>query len=335
MIIGDWSTEEKVLIIAEIGNNHEGDFNTAIKLINEAAKCGVGAVKFQTFDVNHYVSSVDRARFDRLCSFQLSKDDFIKLSDHAHKLGLLFLSTPFDIGSAKFLESLVDAYKISSGDITFYPLLDIVAKTKKPIIISTGASDLEQITNTYNYIAEYSNESSPISLALLHCISCYPAPPEQTNLQVIKLLSEKFDATIGYSDHTIGIDASLAAVAIGARIIEKHFTLSKNFSSFRDHQLSSDPLEMRDLVQKVDLVSSLCGKKEKIIQPCEKEITKTIRRSIVASKKLFTGSILSLSDISWIRPEGGLSPGDESKIIGKKLKSNKEFGEMIFENDVE
>ncbi len=335
MIIGNKNTDERVLIIAEIGNNHEGDMDTAIRLVHEAAACGVDAVKFQTFSTEHYISRSDSARFERLKSFELTRNQFEKLSDLTHSLGLLFLSTPFDIGSARFLEPLVDAYKIASGDNNFYPLIDVVIKTNKPIIVSTGASDISQVTRTINFIENNRQQKNADNLAILHCVSCYPVPCDQINLQSIRFLSEKFNHTIGYSDHTMGIDSSLMAIVLGARIIEKHFTLSKSFSSFRDHQLSSEPQEMRELVQKVNLISIMSGKKEKKIQPCEMDINKAIRRSIVASRDLPKGSIINWSDITWIRPAGGIPPGEEKLILGKKLKKRKQFGEMIFEDEVE
>jgi N,N'-diacetyllegionaminate synthase len=335
MIIGNKNTDDKPLVVAEIGNNHEGNMDNAIRLVHEAADCGVDAVKFQTFDTEHYISRSDNARFERLKSFELTHDQFEKLSSLTHSLGLLFLSTPFDIESARFLEPLVDAYKIASGDNNFYPLIDVVLKTDKPLIISTGASDLNQVTRTVNYIENNWQQKKPVNLAILHCISCYPVPCDQINLQSIRVLSDKFKHTIGYSDHSMGIDSSLIAIAFGARIIEKHFTLNKSFSSFRDHQLSSEPQEMRELVQKVNYISSMLGKNEKVIQPCETDVSQAIRRSIVANRDLPDGHVITWPDITWIRPAGGIPPGEEKILLGKKLQTRKYFGDMILEDDVE
>jgi N,N'-diacetyllegionaminate synthase len=336
VIIGDIDTEKKVLIIAEIGNNHEGNMDNAIRLVQEAAKCGVDAVKFQTYKTEHYVSQADPARFARLKSFELSYTQFEELSKLAHSLNLLFLSTPFDLNSARFLETIVDGYKIASGDINFYPLLDVVASTEKPILVSTGASHFNLIKSAVDRIATVRIKNNrPSQLALLHCTSCYPVPADQVNLQSIQFLNDKFNHTVGYSDHTIGIEASLTAIALGARIIEKHFTLSKSFSSFRDHQLSSDPSEMRELIQKVHLVSTMIGNGDKKIQTCEAEMMPAIRRSIVAGSDLSAGHIITLGDLTWIRPANGIPPGEEYKLLGKKLKTNKKFGNNIFEDDVE
>jgi len=336
MIIGNRNTDEQVLIIAEIGNNHEGNFDNAVRLVNAAADCGVDGVKFQTYNTEHYVSQADSARFERLKSFELSYSQFEKLSELAHSLNLLFLSTPFDLESARFLKPLIDAYKIASGDINFYPLLDVVADSEKPILISTGASDFDLISRAVNHVETVRKKKNlPGNLALLHCTSCYPVPSAQTNLQSIRFLSEKFDHTMGYSDHTMGIEASLTAIALGARIIEKHFTLSKSFSSFRDHQLSSDPSEMRELVKKAHHVSMILGSYGKKVQMCEVDIVPAIRRSIVAGADLPAGHTIAWDDLTWIRPANGIPPGEEYKILGKQLKKSIRFGNNIFEGDVE
>lgn len=336
MNIGNRTTEEPVLIIAEIGNNHEGNFNTAVELVHAAAECGVDGVKFQTYITEHYVSNANSARFTRLKSFELSYHQFDELSKLAHSLNLLFLSTPFDLESARFLNTLVDAYKIASGDINFYPLLDLVANTEKPILVSTGASDFDLIRRAVNHIEGVRQKKNlPGNLALLHCTSCYPVPPGQANLRSIQVLSDKFDYPVGYSDHTIGIDACLTAIALGARIIEKHFTLSKTYSSFQDHQLSSDPPEMRELVKKAHLISTMLGSYEKKVQFCEVEMLPQIRRSIVAGADLSKGHTVTIGDLTWVRPSDGIPPGDEYKILGKKLTKNVKFANNILEGDVE
>lgn len=336
MIIEDFNTDNKVLIVAEIGNNHEGNIDIARRLVEEAAECGVDAVKFQTFITEKFVSSADTIRFKRLKSFELSQSDFIQLSKLAHSLNILFISTPLDLESAQFLSPIVDAYKIASGDNNFYPLLDEVAKSGKPVIISTGASEQEQIINAVSAIENgWKTYNKKSDLAILHCVSCYPAPSDQVNLQTLANYSVTYKYTTGYSDHTIGIEASVLAVAFGARIIEKHFTLDKSFSSFRDHQLSADPKDMSELVRRIRSASVLIGSKEKKVQPCESELSLAIRRSIVAGVDMDLGHSITLSDLLWIRPGGGLAPGNENKLIGKILKRNVMFGERLQEHDVE
>lgn len=333
MKIGAYKILEKPLIIAEIGNNHEGKFDVAQELIKKAAECQVDAVKFQTFKTEHYVSQSDVARFNRLKSFELSQSQFIELSELAHSLGLLFISTPFDIQSARFLINIVDAIKIASGDINFYPLIREVAKSDKPLIVSTGASGLSQIQKTFQYIKEIRNNRE-LDLAFLHCVSSYPVPLEQVNLRSIPYLIKQFDLPIGYSDHTLGIDASIAASILGASIIEKHFTLDKDFSEFRDHQLSADPTEMRELVKKIKSIIPMLGKEDKQAQDSESGMLTLIRRSIASAKDLPKGHALRFEDLTWIRPAGGFNPGDEDRLIGKTLQRDVAFGEILKESDI-
>ena len=336
MHIGRFNLDEKVLVVAEIGNNHEGDFEVAKAMVQRAAECGVDAVKFQTFRTEHYVGKSDLARFNRLKQFELSPSQFKLLSQTAHQLGLLFISTPFDLGSAEILEGIVDCYKIASGDNNFYPLLGRVAQTGKPIMVSTGASDFPQVARTVAFVKQrWSEQNINGELALLHCVSNYPVPPEQANLRAIQFLKEHFDGPVGYSDHTIGVEAALLAVALGARIIEKHFTLDKGFSDFRDHQLSADPAEMQDIVQKIRLVPRMLGQSEKTIQPCETALVAMIRRSIVAARDLPQGHRLIFSDLTWLRPAGGLPPGEERVLVGKNLKHPVALGDRILPADVE
>jgi sialic acid synthase SpsE len=266
----------------------------------------------------------------------LSYSQFEQLAQQAHSLGLLFLSTPLDLTSAAFLETIVDAYKIASGDNNFYPLISHVAKTGKPVIVSTGVSNAGQVAQTVACVKQQWEESHVTSqLAVLHCVSSYPVPPEQANLAAIRFLAHELGCTVGYSDHTVGIEASLIAVALGARIIEKHFTLDKNYSDFHDHRLSADPAEMQQLVQKVRLVSSMLGKDEKEVQPAEETGTLAFRRSIVAGRDLSKGIRITWSDLTWIRPAGGLPPGEEHVLIGKTLNRDVRFGEQLHASDVE
>jgi sialic acid synthase SpsE len=336
MIVGDFDTTERVLIVAEIGNNHEGKFDVAKELVRAAAECGVGAVKFQTFQTKHLVSSGDKARYDQLSSFELSYREVEQLQELAKSLGLLFLSTPLDLESARFLETLVDGYKIASGDNNFYPLIEFVCGTGKPIIISSGVSDLQQVAKSKEFIeSRWRLRGIKQHVAILHCVSSYPVPPEQANLAAIRFLAGELGCTVGYSDHTVGIEASLIAVGVGARIIEKHFTLDKTYSDFRDHQLSADPAEMKRLVREALRIDVLLGKPEKIVQQSEQRMSQLIRRSIVAAGNLPQGHRLTRQDLTWIRPGIGLPPGEEGRIVGKRLKRDLSFGEPILPSDLE
>jgi N,N'-diacetyllegionaminate synthase len=336
MKLTEFDTQERVLIVAEIGNNHEGDFSVAEKLVRTAAECGVDAVKFQTFKTEQYVSRSDKQRFDRLKSFELTSDQFSRLSELAHSLGLKFISTPLDLESVGFLEKIVDCLKVASGDITFYPLIRKIAVTKRPIILSTGVSDLMQIRKTIHYVEQcWKQIGFSGTLAVLHCVSCYPLNPDDANLRSIPFLARDLNQEIGYSDHTLGIEACCAAVALGATIIEKHFTLDKQFSDFRDHQISADPADMIELVRRARLVSRMLGRSEKRVMPCAELLQTVVGRSVAFNRSLSRGHAISSADLIWVRPAGGIPPGEEEKFFGRKLKRTVAPGELLTATDFE
>ncbi|WP_204106219.1 MULTISPECIES: N-acetylneuraminate synthase family protein [Spirulina sp. CCY15215] len=334
MKIGKIDLNKQVLIVAEIGNNHEGNFSVAQKLVQEAASCGVDAVKFQTFKTEHYVSHSDRARFERLKSFELSQEQFTELSQLARSLNLIFISTPFDLGSAEFLAPLVDCYKVASSDNTFYPLIRQITTTGKSLIISCGLSNFSEIQNTVKFVEQQSIDIQE-KLAILHCVSSYPVPKDQANLRSIQFLADRFNCTVGYSDHTLGIEAAVLAVGLGARIIEKHFTLDRHYSDFRDHQLSADPKDMEMLVNQIRRATLMLGQYNKNVQPCEKPLIRALRRSIIAINSLPCGHRLTELDLTWVRPGGGVPPGEENVLVGKILKRNIKSGQQILIRDVE
>lgn len=330
MKIGTVDTTRDVLIVAEIGNNHEGNVAVAEELIGRAAETGVQAVKFQTFRTEDFVSQLDPERYERMKRFELSREAFTRLARQAREAGLLFLSTPLDLGSARFLEPLVDAYKIASGDNDFHPLIEAAATTGKPLILSTGLADLGVLDHSVACIRKlWHDQGITQDLALLHCVTAYPVPPDQANLAAIHKLAERYDATIGYSDHTIGIRASVLAVATGARIIEKHFTLDNNHSSFRDHQLSADVPTMRRLVEEIREAECLLGSGVKDLQPDEKANLVPVRRSIVAARDLPAGHTLTPADLTWKRPGGGVPPGREALLLGRRLVQAVQAGAML------
>lgn len=326
-----------VLIVAEIGNNHEGDFEVAQRLVRQAARAGVDAVKFQTFKARYLSSQADTERFQRLTSFELGEEQFAALAQQARDLGLLFMSTPFDLASAEFLEPLVDAYKIASGDNNFRALVERVADTGKPLIVSSGLVELDWMRHLETLIkGRWKAKGVTQTLAILHCVCSYPVPPEEANLSAIPALANDLDCVIGYSDHTLGLEACLAAVSLGARIIEKHFTLDHNYSAFRDHQLSADPDEMTRLVQSIRKIEIMVGGPQaKAIQPGEKTLQTAARRSIVAARALAAGHRLEFADLTWIRPGGGLSPGQESELVGRRVNRDFQFGEQIQLRDLQ
>jgi sialic acid synthase SpsE len=336
MKIGAFDTHARVLVVAEIGNNHEGDFTRARQMVQRAADCGVDAVKFQTLRAVDLVRRSDAERFARLERFELSDDQFRVLADEAHRRGLLFISTPLSLAAVDLLDPLVDAFKIASGDNDFVPLLTRVAATGKPTIVSTGVSEVEQIAAAVNVLREAWRENSTKGeLALLHCVSAYPTPVAQTNLRSIPFLWQQFGCTVGYSDHTLGIEAAVLSVAAGARIIEKHFTLDKRLSDFRDHALSADPPETAELVRRVREAEQMLGAWGKPVQPSEAAAAQAIRRSIAAARDLRRGTRLALADLKWVRPADGLPPGAEQRLVGKTLSRDVSADESLTERDVQ
>lgn len=336
MKIGSLDLLQKVMIIAEIGNNHEGDFSRALEMLDAAAEGGAHAVKFQTIIPDLFANRhVTPERYERIKKFQLSFEQFTQLKERADAKGVIFMSTPFDLESARFLAPLVPAFKIGSPENTFYPLLELVGSFGKPVILSCGAADSDIVALAVERIRKSAaTHNVSTEIALLHCVSSYPTPVDQANLRAIEHLSERFGLTTGYSDHTLGIQAAVLSVALGARIIEKHFTIDKNYSDFRDHQLSADPSELRALVSAVSEAEMLLGTPTKSIQPCEEGSLTAIRRSIVAIKDIPAQTIISEDDITWTRPGGGIAPGEEYKVIGKRISRGITRGEMILLQDL-
>ena len=325
-------TSKKVFIVAEVGNNHEGNFELAKKLVLTAAECGVDAVKFQTFLPDHFISTANIERLSRLRSFQLSYAQFEILCRLANDNGIEFFSTPLDIPSANFLNKIQPIFKIASGDNNFIHLLKTVMAFDKPVIVSTGLASLKDIEGIYDL---FESQSKTHLLSLLHCVSSYPTPLEQANLLAIKTMSSRFPvSSIGYSDHVAGVQAAIYSVAVGARIVEKHFTLDKMQSSFRDHELSADPPEMRILVQEIRKLESMLGDGSKVLQPCESAMKVDGRRSIAAARDLFIGESISAEDLICLRPGSGFSPGLEEIFLGRVVLRNVSRGQILTEDDL-
>jgi N,N'-diacetyllegionaminate synthase len=330
MRIGSLDTRERVLVVAEVGNNHEGDPGVARELVRKAAASGAHAVKLQTFRAHGIVRARDKARFAQLSGYELEPEVVVELAELAHSQGLLFMSTPLDLPSVDVLEPLVDAFKIASGDNDFQPLLERVGRAGKPVIVSTGLVDLKGARSAKETVETHGGD-----VAVLHAVTAYPAPPEAVNLAAIPTLARELGCTVGYSDHTLRNDACLVAVAVGARILEKHFTLDHDQSDFRDHKLAADPAELRDLVARVAEVEALLGSPEKTVQVAESDFTDAVRRSITAARDLPAGHVVEWKDLAWLRPRDGLAPGQEQLVLGRELRRNVPMGESIRTEDVE
>jgi N,N'-diacetyllegionaminate synthase len=315
-------------IVAEIGNNHEGNFHNAKKLIDKAAEAKVDAVKFQTFKTENFVStSIDNERKKKLDKFQLTMKEFTMLSNYAKKKKLVFFSTPLDIESCNYLNKIQPIFKISSGDNNYTSLINKILKFKKPTIISTGMTNLKDLKKLDTLIK---NKKFKAKLCFLHCVSSYPATFKELNLNSISFLKNKFpNYYIGYSDHSTGIEACINAAALGAKVIEKHFTLSHNFSNFRDHQLSANPIEMKEMVRKIRNIAIMKGKVDKKITKTEQKNQKALRRSLAANKTLNPGHIIKNCDLIMLRPANGFKDDDRKLVIGKKVKQIIKKNEII------
>jgi N-acetylneuraminate synthase/N,N'-diacetyllegionaminate synthase len=318
MKIGNFDTDRKVLVIAEIGNNHEGSVSEAKKLVQAAAKAGADAVKFQTIVPKKLVSANQQERLQQLNRYALSPAHFLELHQEAVRAGVLFLSTPFDPDSVEFLKNLVPAFKIASGDSNYVELLEKIAATGKPVMVSTGLSNQAEKNHLRDFFhsAWHSAGQKDPGLALLHCVTEYPTPDTRAGLRYLEALRKWDDVTVGYSDHTLGIEAAVLAVALGARIVEKHFTLDKTKKTFRDHALSADPVDFRALVEKI-------RRAEVLLAPVRREdppaAMSAARRSAAAERDLEVGHTLQAGDIIWLRPGNGFSPGTEAQLVGRVL----------------
>lgn len=322
----------KTLIIAEAGVNHNGNMDTARKLIDVAADAGVDYVKFQTFKTENLVSNDaptaeyqksatnETSQFAMLKKLELSKAQHLELIEYCHKKGVKFLSTAFDLDSIDLLaEFNLGLWKIPSGEITNYPYLAKIAKFNKPIVMSTGMCDMQDIQNALNVLCE--NGVAKSNITLLHCNTQYPTPMHDVNLKAMLTIADKFKVSTGYSDHTQGIEIPIAAVALGATIIEKHFTLDRNMEG-PDHKASIEPQELAQMVKSIRNVEQALGNGEKQVSASETSNKNVARKSIVAKKAIKKGDILTEENLTVKRPGNGLSPMLWNNVIGSFATRN-------------
>ena len=334
----------KTLIIAEAGVNHNGDINIAKKLIDVAVDAGADFVKFQTFKANKIVTQnakkadyqinntnkKSESQFEMLKKLELSDKDHKVLISYCEKKKINFFSTAFDVDGISYLSSLgFNLFKIPSGELTNLPYLKAVAQTKKPIILSTGMANIDEIREAFNILIK--NGTKKEYITILHCNSQYPTPLTDVNLKAMLTIKNTFNVSVGYSDHTLGIEVPIAAVALGASIIEKHFTLDRSFYG-PDHKASLEPHELKKMVSSIRNVEKAItgsGKKEPSLS--EKKNIQIVRKSIHLSKNLSSGSVISELDLVPLRPVDGvsISPMYWDKIIGKKVvKDLKKFHKL-------
>ena len=329
MRIGARDLDDEVLIVAEIGNNHEGSVSLAEDLIGLAAEAGADAVKFQTVHPERLVSVVQRERLAQLQRFCLPDDAWQRLSNVATEAGVMFLSTPFSMEAVRLLDPLVPGFKIASGDNDFALLLRAVASTGKPVILSTGLTDLQGVARAKAVIEDvWARVGLAPGIVLLQCVVAYPTPAHDANLLAIRGLA-RLGATVGYSDHTIGIEAAVLSIGVGARLIEKHFTIDKAYSDFRDHQLSADPADMREMVDRIRTAEQLLGSVEKRLLAIEEPMLPLVRRGAIATASLDAGHILVEDDVAFVRPAGPVSAAEADLLLGRKLVRAVAAGEQF------
>lgn len=331
-ILESLRTSCRTFIIAEAGVNHDGDFECAKRLIDIAADSGADAVKFQLFSPEDLASSEaslaeyqsvgsvenqPKNQLDMLSGLALPFEAHLHLQDYCRKKGILFLCTPFDFKSADYLHSILNVplLKVSSGEITNLPFLEFLGTLGIPIVLSTGMANMAEIQAAVD-ITQRHNQAD---VALLHCVSAYPAPVEAVNLRAIQTLGSAFpQALIGYSDHTLGIHVAVAAVALGARIVEKHFTYDPSAPG-PDHQASLSPGELREMVRAIRDLEKALGDGVKQPHPCESDCLSAARKSLVAAQDLAAGHILQPGDLVAKRPGTGLPPAALPQVLGKRL----------------
>ena len=337
-------------VIAEAGVNHNGDVAIAHQLIDVAADAKANAIKFQTFNADKLTSNKalladyqraggEISQQQMLKKLELSIDDHLELKKHCDQKNIEFMSTAFDHDSADFLVKLgIKRVKVPSGEITNHPFIGHLSKFKLPMIISTGMTHLEEIIEAKNVIenawAELSKVPAGNDLQVLHCTSLYPAPFEEVNLRAITLLQETLDLPIGYSDHTLGIDASIMAVALGACTIEKHFTLDKNAKG-PDHKASLVPSELKTLVGKIRDTEIALGAKEKFPTDAELKMRTFARRSLTIRREVEAGARITEDDIAILRPGSGIEPKFLNDVLKRRTKVRLNSGHTLTWDDLD
>ena len=338
-------TKAPVFLVTEAGVNHNGDLSIAKKLIDISVKAKVDAIKFQTFITEKLILKTthkveyqkvsaddDENFYDMVKKYELSRDDFKALKVYCAEKGIIFLSTPFDEVSVEWLEDLdVPAYKIGSGDMNNFPLLELICSKKKPILLSTGMATLKEVKESVDFIRSNGVED----IILFQCTTNYPTSLEEVNLNVIETYMREFpDLIIGFSDHSIGLEASIGAVAKGVKVIEKHLTLDKNMEG-PDHKASMDPEVLIKWVDSVRKIEMALGKYKKVPSKAELEISKIARKSIVSARDLNIGDLLKAEDIAIKRPGNGISPKEYKNIVGKRVKIKIPIDTVIQWEDLE
>lgn len=326
-----------VYIIAEAGVNHNGSFDLACRLVDAAKAAGADCIKFQTFRAQNLVSrnagkadyqkdtTGDGSQADMLTKLELSYDAFSRLKQYCEEVGITFLSTPFDLESVAFLDELgVPFWKIPSGEVTNLPYLEALAKTGRPVVMSTGMCEMGEIEAAIRVLRKHGTAD----IRLLHCNTEYPTPFADVNLRAMETMRRAFGVEVGYSDHTKGIEVPIAAVALGATIIEKHFTLDRNMEG-PDHKASLEPDELAAMVSAIRNIEQALGSGEKAVSPSERKNIAVARKSIVAKRAIKAGERLTEDNLTVKRPGSGVSPMRWRDVLGTAAIRDFEEDELI------
>lgn len=327
---------DEIVVVAEIGVNHEGDLKSARRLIGLAADAGADAVKFQTYTPERYASASDPERLARVTAFALGREDMYALKEVADSLGIGFFSTALTEDCVQHLTELSDVIKVASGDLDFEPVIRSAAASGATMILSTGLGTLEEIDRAVNWVrSEIGDGELSERLILMQCVSAYPTPIDEAGVHAITVLRDRYQVPVGYSNHVIGPHACYAAVALGAPIVEVHFTDRKAGRSFRDHALSMEPDELSSLVATLPRIRASLGPAEKRRQPSEQPLLAAMRKGVVAARDLSAGVRLRREDLMFARPAVEFRASEISRLLGQRLTTGFKRGETISRAAVE
>jgi N,N'-diacetyllegionaminate synthase len=318
-----------VAVIAEIGVNHEGDVSAAEKLLLAAADAGADAVKLQSYSPERLVASGDSIRLERVTKFRLNDEAHERLLATAQRRNIALFSTAVTEDTIPFLARLFPVIKIASGDVDFEPVIRAALATGKPVVISTGNATVDEIDRTVAWCRDAVGDAIDDRVVLMHCVSAYPTPVNEANVRSVAFLRDRYGLTIGYSNHVVETEAVLAAVALGAQIVEVHFTDQRTGRDFRDHALSFEPQELAALVQSIGRVRASLGTYGKRPQPCEEASRATIRKGVVAARDLAAGAVLTDDDLMYARPATEFPASERPRLIGCVLQVALKRGDIV------
>ena len=327
--------DKDLVVVAEAGVNHEGSAEAAVNLVRLAHEAGADAIKFQTYTPGKLVSSTLAESLARVSKFRLDEDGHAKVIAEGKRLGIPVFSSAITEDTVPFLGKNFPAIKIASGDVDFEPVIRAAAKQGKPVILSIGNATIEEVDSAVGWVREEAKDV-PLKerLIILQCTAAYPAPVEEANVAMIPMLQERYKVPVGFSNHTIGPEACLAAIALGASLLEVHFTDQKEGRTFRDHELSMTKDDLRSLIATARGIRAAIGSSQKAIQPSERGHHLNIRKGVVAARALAAGTVLKDEDLAYARPAIHFRSAQRPQLVGKTLKRELAVGAVITPDDI-